>query len=64
MEEELSRINLELTAAREAYQQAKVSFQVASDLHKADQDIARSDSAFRSLGRVITSNLDNRSVVV
>ena len=33
MDEDLSRINSELTAAREAYQKAKVVFQLASDLH-------------------------------
>ena len=39
---ELSRINLELTAAREAYERAKVSFHVASDLH-VDLDAANPD---------------------
>jgi hypothetical protein len=43
MDDELSAINLELSAARAAYQKAKVTFQLAADLHGVDLDIARSD---------------------
>jgi hypothetical protein len=42
MDNELSHINRELTAARESYQQAKAAFQLASDLH-VDLDLANPD---------------------